>query len=117
MTYLDSHSFKKSEYREFIERCLKENSYIIISTFEENTLNSFGESVLLPEKIDYHNIFISEIERLYCYKIKYYEALSILLQYKSFIEFFDITDVYRLMFVKNNNVTVECMYDEIILYQ
>ena len=117
MTYFDCRSFKKPEYREFMERCLKENSYIIISTFEGNTLDSFGESVLLPEKIDYHNILISEIERLYCYKIKYHEAISTLFQYESFTEFFDMTDVYRLMFVKSNTVTVECMYDEIIVYE
>lgn len=116
MIHLNSSVLKKSEYMKFIDCQLKENTYIIISVFEKNMLNSYGESVSLPEKIDYHNIHISENEQLYCYKIKYYESLSALTQYKSLVEFFDITNVYRLMFVANNKVTVECMYDELIVY-
>lgn len=115
MIHIDSSILKKSEYRKFIEYQLKENTYIIISVLKK-MFDSSGKSISLPEKIDYHHIHISEYERLYCYKIKYYESLSMLTQYELLIEFFDVTNVYRLMFVANNRVTVECMYDEFIVF-
>lgn len=115
---------KKSEYRHFIEDLLKQSDYIIISVLEkDDMIGLFGESGSLPERIDYRNkridyrnINFAEYEQLYCYEIKYHEALSELLRYESLKEFFDITNVYRLIFVANGKVSVECMYDEIIVY-
>ena len=116
MVYLDSHILKKSKYKEFIEFCIKKNTHIIISTFEKKTYDSLGEFVPLPKDIDFKDIIISESEWVYCYKIKYYESLSTLTQYDSLIEFFDIADVYRLMFVANNEVTVDCLDEVITVY-
>lgn len=116
MKHINSRALKKSEYREFIERRLKESAYIILSVLDNDRIYSFGESVSLPKSIDYHTILISEYEQLYCYEIKYYETLSALTQYESLTEFFDMTNAYRLMFVANNAVTVECMREEVIVY-
>ncbi len=116
MLHIDIKVLEKSAYKEFVNQQLKENIYIIISVLENYVPVSFGKSIPLPEKIDYHNIYISENEQLYCYENKYYDSYSTLNQYNSLEEFFDFTNIYRMMFATSDKVTVECMCDEIIVY-
>ena len=71
----------------------------------------------MPNDIDYRNINVSKYEYMQCYKINYYMSSLALNNFNSMMEFFDFTNIYRLMFVAKSKVTIECMSDGIIVYE
>ena len=53
---------------------------------------------------------------IYCFKNNYFDIFSTLSLYNSIKEFLDFNNIYRLMFVANNEVVVYCTHDEVIVY-
>ncbi len=112
---VDVNTLKDAAYKNFFSEILKNTEYIILSMIE--TLPCFTwEAATLPTHINFHDINIFESEQLFCFKNHYFDVFSTFNLYRSVKEFLDLNNVYRLMFVANNEVIVSCMYDEIIIY-
>lgn len=117
MMYIDTKKLKSATYRTFISQHLKKAQYIIVSIIDDIPPFAFAsESVKIPEGINFHSINFSENERLYCFRNNYYDIYTTLNSYNSMEDFFNVTNVYRLMFILSNEVVVECMCDEVIVY-
>lgn len=115
MMYIDVKALKSVAYKNFISQHLKNIQYIIISMIDD-VPPFVWENASLPENVNFHSVNFFESERLYCFKNNYYDIYSTLSLYNSMEEFFDLTNIYRLMFLTSNEVVVECMHDEVIMY-
>ena len=115
--HIDTSALKHSSYKDFILHHLKTTNYIIISMTNETIPNFDWHSTPIPQKINYHSIIFSQNEHLYCFKNTYYDVYDTLSSYNSMKDFFDLNNIYRLMFVSNNEIIIECMSDEIIMHK
>lgn len=115
MMYIDVKKLKKTAYRNFILQLLKNVEYIIISVIDDTPVFTW-EGTPLPQNINFHDINFFESERLYCFKNNYFDIFSTLNSFNSMKEFLDLTNTYRLMFVRANEVVAICMHDEVTMY-
>ena len=113
--YVDVNTLKDAAYKSFFSKILKNTEYIIISMIENSPCFTWKVAPL-PTHINFHDINILESEQLYYFINHYFDVFSTLNLYRSLKEFLDLNNVYRLMFVTNNEIIVSCMYDEIIMY-
>ncbi len=114
--YIDVKTLKNDLYRDFISQYLKNTQCVIISMINSDLPAFAWKSIPIPEKTNFHSIVLSDNEQLYCFENNYYDICSTLNLYSSMEEFFNFTNIYRLMFVLHNKVVIECMHDEIIMY-
>jgi hypothetical protein len=113
--YVDVNTLKNTAYKNFFSQLLKNTEYVIISMIDG--LPRFTWDIAhLPENVNFHAVNFFEGEQLYCFRNNYFDIFSTLNLYNSIKEFLDLNDVYRLMFVTNNEVVVYCMCDEVIMY-
>lgn len=113
--YVDVNTLKNTAYKNFFSQLLKNAEYVIISMIDDSPRFTW-DITPLPENVNFHTVNFFEGERLYCFRNNYFDVFSTLNLYNSIKEFLDLNNVYRLMFVTDNEVVVYCMCDEVIVY-
>lgn len=113
--YVDVNTLKNTAYKNFFSQLLKNTEYVIISMIDDSPRFTW-DIAPLPKNVNFHAVNFFEGEQLYCFRNNYFDVFSTLNLYNSIKEFLDLNNVYRLMFVTNNEVVVYCMYDEVIMY-
>ena len=120
MDFIEIKDIKDNIYKEFIKKILNECEFVLLSSVSRfqiqlgekievcNDWNLFPSNILQDNKLCY---FIN------CFKIDYINSKNFFLAYTSLEELFDLTDIYRIVFIKNSNILVECISDEITIYQ
>lgn len=115
MMYIDVNTLKSTTYKDFFSQLLKNTEYVIISMIDDPPHFTWNITPL-PGNVNFHTVNFFEGEQLYCFKNNYFDIFSTLSLYNSIKEFLDFNNIYRLMFVANNEVVVYCTHDEVIVY-
>ncbi len=113
--YVDVNTLKNTAYKNFFSQLLKNTEYVIVSMIDDSPRFKWNITPL-PENVNFHAVNFFEGEQLFCFRNNYFDVFSVLNLYNSIKEFLDLNNVYRLMFVTNNEVMVYCMCDEVIMY-
>lgn len=113
--FLNVNKLKSDKYMCFIRDMLKKNNTIIFSSMKPFDAK-VGEAEKELTAFCWHDINISNDECVNAYSINYHQALNFFEMYHSYLELFDATNIYRIIFAKNKTITCVCMSDEIVEY-
>ena len=113
--FLDVNKLKNGEYMLFIQNMLKKNNTIVFSSMEPFNAK-VGEVDNEWTGFYWYDVNITDAEFVNSYTINYHQALNFFEKFHSYVELFDETDIYRIIFASNKKITCVCMCDEIVEY-
>ena len=124
MLFWETKHIKKNVYQNLMDKALKLSDIVLFSltTFDEIFPAYILDEIDIPHNVNLkQSDILADSSEQMCYNIKCYKTNYAFLKeyffrFNSIQELMYLTDIYRIVFVKNNEIFLECMFDDIFVY-